>query len=197
LIALYKPSDKDFFSQLHGYRFPVDYKDPVNPWLKLQSYIPLIFQQLLTPGGPDLQIRASSGEFEEFINASAFSPLEGLHARIVLLFLKHAEGVLVVKEMENVFTEIETHWKGVESQLEQKFFNVDQTFFVNLTLLIESWNTACLFAACEKDRAWKAILLKQLKQAKKVLSKANTICTSETIVAFAKRSTLNIPQLSV
>jgi hypothetical protein len=197
LIAQYKHSERDFFSELHGYRFPVDYKDAENPWLKLQSYIPLIFQQLLTPGGPELQIRASAEEFEDFIQNSNLSPTEGLHARIVLLFLKHGEGQLVVKEMESVFVELERAWTSLESQLEQRFISLEEGFFVDLTLLLEAWNTACLFAASEKDRAWKSILIKQLKHAKKVLTKANTVCTSEPVPMLAKRSTLNIPQLSV
>jgi hypothetical protein len=197
LITRYTPGESDFFSELHGYKFPVDYKNPSNYWLKLYSFIPLIFQQLLSPGGPELQFRTNAEEFGAFIKEAGFNDIEALNPRLLELFLRHVEGVNVVKDIQAMFLEFQHHWKHFEGQLEQKTILLDSEIFVQMTALIEAINSACIFAASEKDRDWKLFLIKLLKQMKKCLSKAAQTCTSESVLNLRNRTISNSPLLSV
>jgi hypothetical protein len=68
----------------------------------------------------------------------------------------------------------------IEKSFDIKYVNLSFELVSTITLILEAWNAAAAFIAHQKDMAWKTILLRSLKAAKKFLMKIESIASSET-----------------
>ncbi len=99
--------------------------------------------------------------------------------------------------MDSLLFEISEAWSQVEKTLSSKAIVLSYDIHRDLTFLLEAWNAATVFATHEHDKQWKAILSKQLKQAKKIISKTNASLVSESLSCLKERVVSATPNLPV
>jgi hypothetical protein len=114
-----------------------------------------------------------------------------------MAFLKHNNGENVASEMNSLLSEIFENWSRIEKILDSKTVVLCYDIHRNITLLLEAWNAAIVFATHEHDKQWKGILLKQVKQAKKCISKTNGLLVSESLPCLEERMISVSPHVPV
>ena len=100
LTARFSPFPGSILSVIRGKKFPLDVTDPQKNWLKLQSFISLVYSQLLSSTVPKFVVTVA--DLQRFLDSSNLDELEALCPQILLLFLKHKSGVVIHKEMGSV-----------------------------------------------------------------------------------------------